>query len=176
MPRAKVKPQDRRRAVQACLSCKLSKIRCDAQSPCSACIRRGREDSCIYSGPHPSDSATSGPVEGQRNQPPQEPRSPISHSASCLSHTEVSHYNQDLDQSSPEVTQRAQETWRRSSNSTRSRMLTSSKGEKRMLRPNLFKPILTEISLRWSSIVALVSTVSATCCSTMHGSISIHGE
>ncbi|KAF2638507.1 hypothetical protein P280DRAFT_455537 [Massarina eburnea CBS 473.64] len=49
MPRPKVKPQDRRRAVKACLSCKVSKVRCNAQSPCNVCVRRGRENSCVYS-------------------------------------------------------------------------------------------------------------------------------
>lgn len=48
MPRPKVKPEDRQRCVLACLPCKRLKIRCDARTPCSTCIKRGREDGCVY--------------------------------------------------------------------------------------------------------------------------------
>ena len=48
MPRPKVKPMDRQRSVRACVSCKRSKIRCDAEHPCAMCKRRGRAEECIY--------------------------------------------------------------------------------------------------------------------------------
>lgn len=48
MPRPKVKPEDRQRCALACIPCKRLKIRCDARSPCSTCIKRGREDGCVY--------------------------------------------------------------------------------------------------------------------------------
>ena len=48
MPRPKVKPEDRQRCALACLPCKRLKIRCDAQTPCSTCIKRGREDACVF--------------------------------------------------------------------------------------------------------------------------------
>ncbi|KAL5341761.1 hypothetical protein BJX70DRAFT_395493 [Aspergillus crustosus] len=50
MPRPKVRPEDRRRSTRACLSCKTSKIRCDALQPCGSCRRRGQASHCTYSG------------------------------------------------------------------------------------------------------------------------------
>ncbi|OKL55458.1 hypothetical protein UA08_09281 [Talaromyces atroroseus] len=50
MPRPKVRPEDRLRAPRACLACKASKIRCDAQRPCASCVRRKHPDACVYSG------------------------------------------------------------------------------------------------------------------------------
>lgn len=50
MPRPKVRPENRQRASRACLGCKASKIRCDSQQPCAACIRRDYANSCVYSG------------------------------------------------------------------------------------------------------------------------------
>lgn len=50
MPRRKTPLDERKRSSAACVVCKASKIRCDAQTPCTACVRRGRESSCIYSG------------------------------------------------------------------------------------------------------------------------------
>src|ERR1700742_1593941 len=48
MPRPKVPLEDRQRAVKACLPCKASKKRCDAQQPCSNCIRRRGTSFCHY--------------------------------------------------------------------------------------------------------------------------------
>lgn len=48
MPRPKVKPEDRQRSSKACLPCKTSKIRCDSQLPCVACVRRDRASQCVY--------------------------------------------------------------------------------------------------------------------------------
>src|ERR1700742_2476871 len=48
MPRPKVRLEDRQRAVKACLPCKASKKRCDAQQPCSNCIRRRATSFCHY--------------------------------------------------------------------------------------------------------------------------------
>lgn len=50
MPRPKIRPQDRRRSVVACSSCKAAKIRCDSRSPCRACVKRGRPATCSYAG------------------------------------------------------------------------------------------------------------------------------
>jgi len=50
MPRPKVRPEDRQRVSRACLACKASKIRCDSQQPCAACVRRDHGSSCVYSG------------------------------------------------------------------------------------------------------------------------------
>ncbi|EXJ65517.1 hypothetical protein A1O7_01858 [Cladophialophora yegresii CBS 114405] len=70
MPRPKVRLEDRQRAVKACLPCKASKKRCDAQQPCSNCIRRRATSFCHYvdsssirhtrklSQPEPADSST----------------------------------------------------------------------------------------------------------------------
>lgn len=48
MPRPKVRPEDRQRAVKACLPCKSSKKKCDSRMPCSNCRQRERETSCVY--------------------------------------------------------------------------------------------------------------------------------
>lgn len=50
MPRPKVRPENRQRAYRACLACKASKIRCDAQHPCGSCLRRDQTSSCTYLG------------------------------------------------------------------------------------------------------------------------------
>ncbi|KAF5700782.1 transcriptional regulatory [Fusarium globosum] len=48
MPRPKVRAQDRRRAVIACVPCQNSKKRCDSQTPCANCRRRDCVPYCIY--------------------------------------------------------------------------------------------------------------------------------
>ncbi|KAJ9606220.1 hypothetical protein H2200_009181 [Cladophialophora chaetospira] len=48
MPRPKVRLEDRQRSIKACLPCKASKKRCDAQQPCSNCIRRRATSFCHY--------------------------------------------------------------------------------------------------------------------------------
>ncbi|KAH0842483.1 putative Fungal specific transcription factor [Fonsecaea pedrosoi] len=48
MPRPKVRPEDRQRSAKACLPCKASKKRCNAQQPCSNCVRRRTPSSCRY--------------------------------------------------------------------------------------------------------------------------------
>lgn len=48
MPRPKVREEDRRRAVKACVPCQNSKKRCDSQTPCANCRRRDYIPYCIY--------------------------------------------------------------------------------------------------------------------------------
>lgn len=48
MPRPKVRAEDRRRAVIACVPCQNSKKRCDGQTPCANCSRRDYVPYCIY--------------------------------------------------------------------------------------------------------------------------------
>ncbi|KAF4943564.1 hypothetical protein FGADI_13322 [Fusarium gaditjirri] len=48
MPRPKVRAEDRRRAVIACVPCQNSKKRCDSQTPCANCRRRNYVPYCIY--------------------------------------------------------------------------------------------------------------------------------
>ncbi|EWY89672.1 hypothetical protein FOYG_10476 [Fusarium oxysporum NRRL 32931] len=48
MPRPKVRAEDRRRAVIACVPCQNSKKRCDSQTPCANCRRRDYVPYCIY--------------------------------------------------------------------------------------------------------------------------------
>ena len=47
--RAEAKPA-RKHAGNACQPCRKSKTKCDAKQPCEGCIRRGKEDQCIYLG------------------------------------------------------------------------------------------------------------------------------
>ncbi|POR38885.1 hypothetical protein TPAR_00891 [Tolypocladium paradoxum] len=80
MPRPKVRPEDRQRAVMACTPCKNSKKRCDSRTPCSNCCRRDCEAACIYdaNGFSPPRSAESrrqsnvrSHLDGRRRTPPQ---------------------------------------------------------------------------------------------------------
>ncbi|KAF5568938.1 transcriptional regulatory [Fusarium phyllophilum] len=48
MPRPKVRAEDRRRAVIACVPCQNSKKRCDSQTPCANCRRRDYVPYCVY--------------------------------------------------------------------------------------------------------------------------------
>lgn len=48
MPRPRVHPDKRARAARACVPCKSSKKRCDANLPCLSCVTKGRTDSCRY--------------------------------------------------------------------------------------------------------------------------------
>lgn len=57
MARAKVLPQNRKRIVRACQSCRLSKRRCNGAVPCSVCVRRRISHECSYSRERGSPSA-----------------------------------------------------------------------------------------------------------------------
>jgi hypothetical protein len=48
MPRPKVRPEARRRAVVACVPCQMSKKKCDSRTPCANCCRRSYEANCVY--------------------------------------------------------------------------------------------------------------------------------
>lgn len=48
MPRPKIRPENRIRALRACDACKTSKTRCDAKMPCASCTRKNRADRCTY--------------------------------------------------------------------------------------------------------------------------------
>jgi hypothetical protein len=49
MPRPRVTLENRKRTYHACLLCKASKVKCNSELPCSACIKRGRDAACLYS-------------------------------------------------------------------------------------------------------------------------------
>ncbi|RAQ46321.1 hypothetical protein AFGD_000634 [Aspergillus flavus] len=77
MPRPRVKPQDRKRSVRACLACKASKKRCDGARPCRTCQTKGAADSCAFTpqqrgtqssqprGPNPPQPLTPSEVDHQ---------------------------------------------------------------------------------------------------------------
>ena len=71
MPRPKVRPEDRQRSSKACVACKASKIRCDSELPCAACIRRDRASLCVY--PPPESRSTT-----RRNRRTDDERGPAS--------------------------------------------------------------------------------------------------
>lgn len=48
MGRPKVRPEDRRRAPLACVSCQTSKKRCDSRVPCATCVHRRQPHRCVY--------------------------------------------------------------------------------------------------------------------------------
>ncbi|KAK2751123.1 hypothetical protein FQN57_000198 [Myotisia sp. PD_48] len=49
MPRPRVPLSQRQRVVEACNFCRVSKKRCSATVPCTACVHRGRANSCFFS-------------------------------------------------------------------------------------------------------------------------------
>ncbi|RMZ88591.1 hypothetical protein DV736_g4185, partial [Chaetothyriales sp. CBS 134916] len=51
MPRPKVTPENRIRGVQACTVCRASKKRCNGETPCSNCHRRGLDEKCTFTPP-----------------------------------------------------------------------------------------------------------------------------
>lgn len=67
MPRPRVHPDKRARAARACVPCKSSKKRCDANLPCLSCVTKGRTDSCRYppSSPLSSPSPRRQRISGQ---------------------------------------------------------------------------------------------------------------
>lgn len=124
MPRAKVKPENRQRSVKACQPCKTSKTRCDAESPCAACVKRGRTHACVYVSSSTRDhtrsesTSTKSPSLAQESLSQQQPLPGFSGPT-----------RQNGNQSSNR--EASQRTWAPgSSQRTRSRLLLSSKGEK----------------------------------------------
>ncbi|KIX00330.1 uncharacterized protein Z518_10469 [Rhinocladiella mackenziei CBS 650.93] len=119
MPRPRVRPEDRQRAAKACLPCKASKKRCDAQQPCSNCVRRRSTSSCVYAG-----SMHVRPDDGRRkfiNSSTHEPQS--SHALSVE--------ESDPSAGSPQyATARLHEPAATPQRLTRGRLLLNSKGEK----------------------------------------------
>ena len=68
MPRPRVPLSQRQRAVGACNFCRSSKKRCSATVPCTACVRRGRADSCYL--PHSNRGARhTAPVRSPDSSP-----------------------------------------------------------------------------------------------------------
>jgi hypothetical protein len=41
-------PQKRTRVLLSCKACRLSKLKCDRELPCSQCVKKAREDLCVY--------------------------------------------------------------------------------------------------------------------------------
>lgn len=59
MPRPKVHPSQRKRAAEACNFCRMSKKKCSATVPCTACQRRGIGHTCyLTNSPRTSRSNT----------------------------------------------------------------------------------------------------------------------
>lgn len=114
-----MRPEDRRRAANACEPCKSSKKRCDAKLPCSLCVKKGLACSCIY-------------VPSQNSRPLRQPASAHPPSASSpprLSRTRLEHGTQhyESDHVAPEIRNSISPTPEQ-----RPVMLLSSSGEKGM--------------------------------------------
>ncbi|KAI2633824.1 hypothetical protein GGS21DRAFT_114264 [Xylaria nigripes] len=41
-------PTKRKRVLLSCHACRASKLRCDRADPCGQCLKRGKQDSCVY--------------------------------------------------------------------------------------------------------------------------------
>ncbi|KAF2757414.1 hypothetical protein EJ05DRAFT_453212 [Pseudovirgaria hyperparasitica] len=122
MPRPKVLPENRKRSVQACVPCRNSKVRCDAQQPCQGCRKRGKIEACIFDAPyhhsHPSRASTNSR---------EDPGSAFTE-ASLTSPVDVPDAEAGTEHSTNDAGS-SDETWQPGSHKTRSRMLFSSKGE-----------------------------------------------
>lgn len=40
--------QKRTRVLLSCGPCRVSKLKCDREQPCSQCLKKGRDDLCVY--------------------------------------------------------------------------------------------------------------------------------
>ena len=121
MPRPKVRPEDRQRAVKACLPCKASKKRCDAQQPCANCVRKKSASTCEYA------------------ESPVRPRGVHAHAAATSAQSRSLEHatgagDEDADEdATPTTGKRSRSPAAQSSNSRRlsgGRLLLNSKGEK----------------------------------------------
>lgn len=65
MPRRRIRPEDRQRAIKACIPCKTSKKRCDSRLPCATCVKRDCEFSCVYLQARPSSARTLSSIQPQ---------------------------------------------------------------------------------------------------------------
>lgn len=73
MPRPKVHPSQRKRAAEACNFCRMSKKKCSATVPCTACQRRGIGHTCyLTQSPRASRSAARRIQEPLGNGSPEE--------------------------------------------------------------------------------------------------------
>lgn len=131
MPRPRVRPENRQRSSRACLACQASKIRCDSQLPCVSCVRRDRASACTYiestrQRPHRAFPYTRGRITRVRSEvystPTREERAPAiqddEDDAASLGDVEEDHTHEATGISD------------RSPESTGSRLLLSSQGEK----------------------------------------------
>ncbi|KIV95395.1 hypothetical protein PV10_03059 [Exophiala mesophila] len=118
MPRPKVRPEDRQRAAKACLTCKASKKRCDAQLPCSNCVRRNKHSQCSY-----EDSDLMEPP------PKRQHRMSISNQSSESASNRPSQPPQSMRSDGDIATPRLLESSTMPQRLTRDRLLLSSKGE-----------------------------------------------
>lgn len=133
MPRPKVKPENRQRSTRACLPCKNSKIRCDAQLPCSGCVRRDRVSSCRYidSPNHGRTNSISGSSNSNLLHHRNDPSSGASRNISSeAEHPLLGGTNGHTPALEADVNGQSHGTWPPSAQLTKSRMLLSSKGEK----------------------------------------------
>ncbi|KAE8134306.1 hypothetical protein BDV38DRAFT_255591 [Aspergillus pseudotamarii] len=128
MPRPRVKPQDRKRSVRACLACKASKKRCDGTRPCRTCQMKGTADSCAFTsqqrGTQPTH--TRGSIQLQQLTPSEADHHAITY------HT-VTPIEKPRPRESDDVRSTRDTT---PSAGQRPTMLYSSSGERGVLRPN----------------------------------------
>lgn len=131
MPRPKVNPKDRKRSVRACLPCKASKIRCDANSPCNGCRRRGKVASCVYLDPEPSPRRPTAHATASAAETADLPSGAIPQSTPRATSNDASRRRSQQAGPAP-VRAAAHATPATPSSQSQIRMLLNSKGEKRM--------------------------------------------
>jgi type IV secretory pathway VirB10-like protein len=198
MPRPKVRPEDRQRAVKACLPCKASKKRCDAQQPCSNCVRKKSASTCEYAespvrprGVHVHAAATTSA------QPPPSLEHEHEHAIGASDDEEDENENEDADaisampttlgkRSRSPAAAAAQSSNPRRRLSGGGRLLLNSKGEKGktrrptpLLQRNYGKEVLNRvlfISLRWRDGLSFISAIPAPDDQAANGSVCLHGQ
>ncbi|KAH6973438.1 fungal-specific transcription factor domain-containing protein [Ilyonectria sp. MPI-CAGE-AT-0026] len=86
MGRPKVRPEARRRVVQACEPCKSSKRRCDARKPCGRCITFNRPGQCWFKDSNDGHESTPGrPLSDTPHDDANALQSPLDSASSLLS-------------------------------------------------------------------------------------------
>lgn len=164
MPRPKVRPEDRRRSVKACDTCKQLKKRCDSLTPCTPCTKKGIPESCGYS------EKTRGQLERPLS-PPQITSSKhkrsasafsLAPSSSCAVTVQASHGPATFEDTRDNTRDNTRENTPAPYVGQKPVMLLSSTGEKGMRAEGNFDSLFTDqcyCSICWQHSSTVISSV-----------------
>lgn len=169
MGRRKVNPENRLRASQACLQCRVSKKRCDSLLPCSKCIRRGMSNSCTFASAAARHESSVTTPRGALPLEQPKPTDPPSRPQQTLEQPLRSDYGQ----SSPDV-DAEEDSPEEARHRTHPRLLSNAQGERGIVHRHknaqcFLGPDGLALSLHGIVGVASLSTVHTKCCHRFHG-------